>query len=204
MNNDNYIGVERKCRPEYITKSKTADYNFLKKDYPNTVSKEQFRLICHIGKSTAKYYIDNDLIPCVALPKITHRYKIKLNDIIKFLEDRDANPEKYYLPKYYSNPFLPSYKRQQEKRRGNGLYANVHKLKSMKEVPDYKKYLLRQFKEYPDMMTTLQLRQLTGYSLKTILTWCSANKVRFLLQGHQYYIQKQSVISYLYEREKQK
>jgi len=178
-----------------------ADYSFLKKIYPKTVTKEQFRIICHIGKAAAKYYLDNGMIACVVSPKKTRRYKIKINDIIKFLEDRDLNTEKYFLPNHYNNPFLPMNQRRPKKLPDSGLYTNVYKLKPIKEVPDYNKYLQEQFREYPDMMTTSQLRQLTGHSKDAISSWCRDKKVRYVIQGITYYIQKQSVISFLCERE---
>ena len=178
-----------------------ADYSFLKKNYPQTVTKEQFRTICHISKSSAKYYLDNRFITCIASAKKTRRYKIKLKDIIKFLEDRDTNPEKYYLPNHYNNPFLPAEQRLRKKMPGSGVYTNSYKLKRTTEVSDYMKYLQQQFREYPDMMTTKQLRQITGHSILFIISWCKNNEVRYIYQGSTYYIQKQSVISYMYNRE---
>lgn len=180
-----------------------ADYSFLKKQYPKTVSKDQFYQICHISKNTAKYYLDNGLIPCVDTKKKTRRYSIKLKDIIAFLEDRDANPSKYYLPKHFDNPFLPREQRQHKKVPRNGKYKDCYKLKSIRDVPDYQRYLSQQFREYPDMMTAQQLRQLTGHSIAVIISWCKDKKVRFIFQGAMYRIQKQSVINYLYAREMQ-
>lgn len=46
-----------------------SDYSFLMKSYPEVVSKDQLYRICHISKQTAKYYLDNGLIPCVASKK---------------------------------------------------------------------------------------------------------------------------------------
>ena len=83
------------------------DYSFLLSKYPEFVTKDQFYRICHISKNTALYYIKNGFIPCIDSGKKTRRYKIAIKDIIFFLEDRDKNPEKYYLPNHYNNPFLP-------------------------------------------------------------------------------------------------
>lgn len=89
-----------------------ADYSFLLNSYPEIVTKDQFYRICHISKRTAKYYLDNGFLPCVYSKKKTRRYKIRTQDIVSFLEDRDANPSKYYLPKHFDNPFLPAEQRQ--------------------------------------------------------------------------------------------
>ena len=75
----------------------------------------------------------------------------------------------------------------------NGKYKDCYKLKSIREVPDYQRYLSQQFKEYPDMMTTQQLRQLTGHSTAVITFWSKDKKVRFIFQGAMYRIQKHNL-----------
>jgi len=182
-----------------------ADYSFLTKKYPKCVTKDQFYRICHISKKTAKYYLDNGFIPCVVSKKKTRRYKIKIKDIIAFLEDREKNPEKYYLPNHYNNPSLPKegnqYKSKSMPR--NGKYLDSYKLKHINEVKDYQHYLDCQFTDYPDMMSTKQLRQVTGHSISVIVSWCKSGKVKFIQQNNTYFIQKKSVIGYLYSRELQ-
>jgi hypothetical protein len=180
-----------------------SDYTFLMKNYLEEVTKDQFYRICHISKKSAKYYLDNGFIPCVASKKKTRRYKIKMKDIVLFLEDRDANPTKYYLPKHFDNPFLPGEQRQHKKMPRNGNYKNYYKLKGKNEVKDYLRYLGQQFAEYPDMMTAQQLRQITGHSIAVILSWCKEGKIKHINHRTTYLIQKKSVISYLYERELQ-
>lgn len=180
-----------------------SDYSFLMKSYPEVVSKDQLYRICHISKQTAKYYLDNGLIPCVASKKKTRRYKIKTIDVVSFLEDRDANPSKYFLPKHFDNPFLRAEQRQRKKIPRNGIYKDSYKLKGKNEVKDYLRYLGQQFAEYPDMMTAQQLRQITGHSISVILSWCKDGKVKHINYRSTYLMQKKSVISYLYERELQ-
>lgn len=64
-------------------------YNYLKKQYPEYVTKEQLRLIAHISKSHAKWFLDSGIIPCENSGKKTRNYKIALADIIRFLKKRD-------------------------------------------------------------------------------------------------------------------
>lgn len=180
-----------------------TDYSFLTEKYPVYVTKDQFYRICHISKKTAKYYLDNSFIPCIVSKKKTRRYKIKTKDIIAFLEDRDKNPEKYYLPNHYNNPFLPKgvsqYKRKSMPR--NGKYKDEYKLKHINEVKDYQRYLEQQFADYPDMLTSKQIRQVAGHATSVIISWCNSGNVKFVKQNNTYFIQKKSVISYLHNRE---
>ncbi|WP_041225751.1 MULTISPECIES: hypothetical protein [unclassified Dehalobacter] len=180
-----------------------SDYTFLINRYPNFVTKDQFYRICHISKKTALYYLENGVIPCIDSGKKTRRYKIALKDIIFFLQDRDENPTKYHLPNHFNNPFLPSEIRQYKTKPRPDTYKYVYKLKGIKEVKDYQKYLEQQFKDYPDMMTNLQIQQVTGHSISTIVSWCKSGKVRYLMHHNAYLLQKNSVITYLFNRELQ-
>lgn len=178
-----------------------SDYSFLTAKYPEYVTKEQLCQIGHIGKKTAKYYLDNRVIPCRISKKKTRRYKIALKDIIFFMEDRDNSPEKYYLPKHFNNPFLTAEERQHRKMPRNGNYADTFKLKRRKEVKDYQRYLEQQFADYPDMMTRNQIRQITGHSVAVIDIWVKNSKVKHIYTHNTYFIQKKSVIDYLFDRE---
>lgn len=118
-----------------------SSYSFLINRYPEYVTKEQFFKICHISKNTAKYYLGNCFIPCIDSGKKTRRYKVTIKDIITFLEDREDNPEKYYLPNHYNNPFLPGSIRQYKAKPRTDNYKAHYKLKGIIEVRDYKQYL---------------------------------------------------------------
>ncbi|QGZ99294.1 helix-turn-helix domain-containing protein [Dehalobacter restrictus] len=179
-----------------------SDYSFLIDRYPEFITKDQFYKICHISKNTAHHYLENGFIPCIDSGKKTRRYKIALKDIIFFLEDRDKNPEKYYLPNHYNNPFLPSEIRQYKAKPRPDTYKYAYKLKGLKEVKNYQKYLEQQFADYPDMLTRPQVQQITGYSVDTILLWCKSGKVRYIRHHNAYLLQKKSVIDYIFNLER--
>ena len=180
-----------------------SSYSFLINRYPEYVTKEQFYKICRISKNTARYFLENGFIPCIDSKKKTRRYKVAMKDIIFFLEDRDENPKKYYLPNHFNNPFLPSEIRQYKAKPRPDTYKYVYKLKGIKEVKDYHKYLEQQFADYPDMMTSMQIQQVTGHSKSTIVSWCKSGKVRYIRHHNAYLLQKKSVITYLFNRELQ-
>lgn len=180
-----------------------SSYSFLINKYPEYVTKEQFYKICHISKNTARYYLENGFIPCIDSGKKTRRFKVATKDIVFFLEDRTRNPEKYYLPNHYNNPFLPSEIRQYKFKPRFDYYKDHYKLKGINEVNDYKYYLEQQFADYPDMLTGTQINQITGHSTNTIFSWCKSGKVRYIKHHSAYLIQKRSVIDYLFNRELQ-
>jgi predicted component of type VI protein secretion system len=73
-------------------------YDYLLKEYPSVINKNQLYRICHISKRTAKHLLDNGYIPCVNSGKKTRKYKIELTDVIKYLEARDKTPEVFAAP----------------------------------------------------------------------------------------------------------
>lgn len=58
--------------------AQVSKYRYLLNQYPETVQKEQFRIICHISKRTARYLLQSGLVPCVQSGKKTRNYTIKL------------------------------------------------------------------------------------------------------------------------------
>ena len=66
-------------------------YEKIRKLYPEYISKDQLYVICKIAKRSAKYLLDNGIIPCIDSGKKTHRYRIALEDVITYLKQRDEN-----------------------------------------------------------------------------------------------------------------
>lgn len=69
--------------------AQVSKYRYLLNQYPETVQKEQFRIICHISKRTARYLLQSGLVPCVQSGKKTRNYTIKMKDIVRYA---DLNP----------------------------------------------------------------------------------------------------------------
>ncbi len=67
---------------------KKCKYQLLYRLYPPVITKDQFYRICNISKKTAAHLLDNGLVPCISSGKKTRKYKIKLDDVIEYLEIR--------------------------------------------------------------------------------------------------------------------
>ena len=61
------------------------DYEYLRQQYPETISMDQLYRICHISKRKAKWLLENGVIPCTDSGKQTRRFQIRLDDVITFL-----------------------------------------------------------------------------------------------------------------------
>ena len=68
------------------------DYGHLREQYPAVISKDQLYRICHISKRKALWLLEHGVIPCEDSGKQTRRFRIQLEDVIDFLERRDASP----------------------------------------------------------------------------------------------------------------
>ena len=66
------------------------DYDYLRQEYPAVISMDQFYRICHISKRKARWLLENGVVPCKDSGKQTRRFSIQLEDVIRFLEQRDA------------------------------------------------------------------------------------------------------------------
>jgi len=64
-------------------------YEELKTQYPEYISLDQFYRICKIAKRSAIYLIQHGIVPSITTDKKTWRYKIKIDDVITYLQRRD-------------------------------------------------------------------------------------------------------------------
>ena len=66
---------------------------------PDTFSLEDLRVVCHISKRTARYYLRAGLIPCEISEKKTHCYTIRKQDLLDSLKEYQKQPCKFAIPK---------------------------------------------------------------------------------------------------------
>ena len=71
-------------------------WDYLKEKYPAYISKDQLYRICQISKESAKWLLDNRVIPCECSGKLTRRYKIALVDVIKYLKKREQSGDSLF------------------------------------------------------------------------------------------------------------
>ena len=56
------------------------------RDYPETISKEQFYKLCQISKNQARELLIRGVVPCQITRRATHKYVIATVDVIAYLE----------------------------------------------------------------------------------------------------------------------
>ena len=159
------------------------DYSFLRDQYPEVITMDQLYRICHISKRKARWLLENGVISCEDSGKKTRRFKIKIEDVVEFLELRDAGllndvmPIGIFSSEEYGHP-----PRQPCTRLDNGALQA---------------FLLDCWVDAPDMLTVPQTVALCGYSVSTLERWFQKD----LLAGIRYrgtiLISKESLAEWL-------
>jgi len=82
-----------------------TNYTQLLKDYPDVMSLDQMRIVCHMSKKTARLLLQNGYIPHTNTGKKTHTYLIAKTAVINYLTERENTPKKYSKTKTHNIMF---------------------------------------------------------------------------------------------------
>lgn len=152
------------------------------KDIPDLMSKETLFRICHISKSTARYLLMNGLITCEYTGKKTRCFRIRKEDVKRYLKEREKYPERYALPHKSCNPGEAA-------KAKVGLFPVIYE-----DMHEFYSYLLNSEK---DVLTASEVSSIIGYSQKAIDSWCSKGQIKYFMKQHTIHIPKVFLIDYL-------
>ena len=80
------------------------------RDYPETISKEQFYELCQISKNHARELLTSGVVPCQITRRATHKYVIATADVIAYLDSlpriRRKRGGAATMPRQERNPAL--------------------------------------------------------------------------------------------------
>lgn len=137
--------------------------------YADVLTKEQMRVVCHISKRKAAYLLQAGLIPCINTGKKTHTYLIGKADVANYLWDRDVNPDRYRTP--------PAISVLGEKQ---NTAANSSSLDRLIPPDILKAYYVGKLLHYPDLLTVVQVKLITGYGENTVHGWINKGKLSYI------------------------
>ena len=156
-------------------------YEHLREQYPDMISMDQLYRICHISKRKAVWLLEHGVIPCEDSGKQTRRFQIRLEDVIGFLERRDAGELDGVLPLGIFSSGSPPVREPRE-------YLDSDALREL---------FLSRWEDAPDMLTARQAEALCGYGTTAINRWMKKGWVK----GVNYYgtnlISKESLAEHL-------
>lgn len=130
---------------------------------PDVITKDQLYRICHISKSTALYLLQSGKIPCEYSGKKTRCYKNRKADVITYLEERKVFPESYSAPAGWYG----------------GKYPVKMKLEISKIALEHlRMYYIELLSDYPDVLATQAVSEITGYGKTSINNWCNKGYIK--------------------------
>lgn len=166
---------------------KKGKYEYLREQYPEYVSESQLYKICHIAKRSAKYLLDNGIIPCENNGKKTRKYRIALNDIIVYLEKRDKT----------LNSMIPRGCVNSRSKTPHPARASLSAILSPGSESALRSYFEYIYADYPDVVSSHDVSEMTGLNHNTILKLLQKKEIQSLIVGTKYKIPKQFVLAFV-------
>lgn len=139
-------------------------YLDLRKEYPAIITLEQLYQICHISKRKGRWLLENGVIPCQDSGKRTRRFRIKLEDVITYLEDTANGKLTVIVPSGIFSSNSTYLGRQKEQMLINSF-----------QFPDFVHevihYYEKNFMKYPEALDTDMVSQMTGFGKNAVNNW---------------------------------
>lgn len=161
-------------------------YEKLKKQYPEYISLDQLYGICRIAKRSARYLVEHGIIPAVDTGRKTWRYKIAIDDVITYLHRREQ-----------LGTMIPpgaSSSRSMQLRRPRLSFVEVITPGSTDEVLRYFEHICE---NYNDVLTVLEIVEITGLNKKTILLFLKEGAIKSLASSPRYIIPKTYLLEFI-------
>ena len=160
----------------------------LKLFFPEYVSRQRMAEILQISIKSAKYLIKKGIIPAIDTGKTTHRYEIKIDDIIAYLH-RSKQWGRMIAPGAVSS----RRKRAKEKR---VCFADLVKMGKQHGLREYFVQLLI---EYPDVLLMKDVVDITGLCSQTVRGLINNGSLKTLTKedGCQYLFPKIYLVEFL-------
>jgi len=160
--------------------------NNIRNQYQDYISLEQFRIICRIAKRTAAHLLGTGVVPCIDNGKKTCRYKIKVDDVIEYLQSVKTVEQVSANGKNYCKIVRPSI-----------LKKNY--IVFLSEVPqaNFLNYLQHTYSLYPDVMTPNDVAEITGLIENTIQHYSRAGYIKTFHINRKHMIPKPYVYEFL-------
>lgn len=162
------------------------DHEKLREEYPETITMEQFYQIAHISKRKASWLLTNGIVPCEDSGKQTRRFKIRLDDVIDYLQKVQCGMLEVSIP--------------------SGIFASGAASRLPREYLDcdeLKGQFLADWYTSPDMLTIKQASEISGYVGTSILRWINRKQVKGVLYHERYLISKESLADFLSSKDGQ-
>jgi len=168
---------------------KQGKYESLREAYPEFISLDQLHKICGVSKISATYLVEHGIIPAIDTGKQTWRYKIALDDAITYLRRREQVGS--MIPRGVATSRKPKHERMKSTRK---CFAQMVTQGQETAIADYFNYI---FAEYDEVLTTLDIIEMTGLEKSTVLKLLKAGAIKSIMTYPKYLIPKQYLLEFV-------
>lgn len=151
----------------------------------NIIGKDLFCKLCKISKRHAEYLLQSGLVPCQRTGRKTRAYRIRREDVLHYLVQREQEPEKYLPPKNWYSTKLRC--------------KLVGSIRTLPQVPTSAilSYYETALIPLPEVLSILQVCDLTGYRRHTVLGWIHEGHLRSFYIGQKHQIPKTFLMEFV-------
>ena len=161
--------------------STKAYYQEILESYPEYITKDQMYRICHISKRTCLFLLESGIVPNIDSGKKTRRFKIRTADVVEYLQQRGGSPSLYRAP--------------------NGYYAkkkvSFDEVFTTEDLNNMRHFYENLLFDYPDVLTTVDVADFTGYNKNSVGGWCSKGHLKSFLVRQKFRIPKEYLLDFL-------
>ncbi len=168
--------------------AKQDKYDYLLRDYPEFINKEQLFRICKISKWSAAFLLKNGMIPCEDNGKSTHKFKIAMRDVIAFLEDRERYPEKYFIPP-------------RPRPKKNNPNPEAERIDAPGYLTKLKAHFRLELEQFEDVLDIRAAGRALGYAHTTVLAWINRGDIEAFMVGRKYLISKGNLLNFMLSKQ---
>ena len=163
-------------------------YQELKEQYPEYISLDELSKVCRISKKSARYLVENGIIPAIDTGKKTWRYKIAIDDVIAYLNRREKFGS--MIPRGAVN----SRKNYTRKAGARKSFAQMVQPGQEHEIAEYFSYI---YADYGEVLTTADVAEMTGLNKSTVLNLLKAGHIKSLANSPKYLIPKEYLLEFV-------
>jgi len=166
------------------------DHKTLLDQYPDFISLDELRRVCRISPKSARYLVEHGIIPAIDTGRITWRYKIAIKDVITYLSNRER----------LGSMIPPGAVSSHIRDRQNPHISNRKSFSQMVaageewEVAEYFAFI---YAEYDEVLTTVDVIEMTGLEKSTVLKLLKAGKIKSIESRPKYLIPKQYLMEFV-------
>ena len=173
---------------------KRQKYDTLRELYPEYVSLDQMRIICMISKRSARYLVEQEIVPAIDTGKQTWKYRIALDDIITYLHRRGQVGSMIPCGLPSGHKRGTKHKRMPSNRKS---FAQLIESGQQADILEFFEYICV---DCDDLLRAEDVADIVGLSKSSIMRSIKAGRIKYLMDRCMYFIPKQYLMEYVVSR----